>query len=80
MATKIDMCSLETPIKAEDLSIGDCFIVEGALLMCMGWVYTATGNRSNCLYVVELGTGYFRKIGKLARVEPVDIEIKVVRK
>ena len=80
MATKIDMCSLKAPVRAEDLSIGDCFIVEDRLLMCMGWVYTANGDRSNCLYVVEMQTGYFRKIGKLTKVEPVDIEIKVVRK
>lgn len=83
MATKIDIERPSSRTRLNMLGTGDSFLLDGELFMVRGpctkmvvGVLKETGE----VVVTRMSSGYPRKLEGDRIVEPVDIEIKVVRK
>lgn len=83
MANKI---TIENPYNTTELrwlDVGECFLFKGTLYMYRGVIMKGPLGRevpSDLIAAINLEDGAIAKMGKHAEVEPVEIEIKVVRK
>lgn len=81
MATKIIMNDPSKTTDVQWLEPGDCFLEDGELFMWGCDILRANGGRSSgYISSTRLKDGAKVKFSKTVPVEPVDIEIKVVRK
>lgn len=80
MATKIIMNSDRNTTELRWLDAGESFLHGGVLCMYIAIVLNDLGAPTNAIRVMQLSNGYSLKLNKNVKVEPVDIEIKVVRK
>lgn len=83
MSNKITIENPDNTTELRWLNVGECFLFKGALYMYRGVIMKGPLGRevpSDFIVVIKLEDGTTAKMGKHTEVEPVDIEIKVVRK
>lgn len=83
MATTIDIEIPYNKIKLRDLTIGDSFVIDGELFMVRGpatKIICGELRETGEITATRMLTGQPKRFLGGCTVEPVDIEIKVVRK